>query len=1082
MYQPPVQAPGTQTTSSTPIVGGGTDRSSTRRDGSSYSAAQLLQLQKTVGNRAVTQMLKNQATVKQLKKDRSADPTPVAVLASPVAQRDGEEDTPSISNFGTQVLKDIFKNKILPEVGKSVAIKVIDGFMLLADALLISAIPNLDTLLKYVGACLNAFTKVTNFWSDLGPNVRAGLKFVMGVVLYKVDNFLTSYAPTKLQVKTLPSFEANAADDAEGTVMMQSVIKYLKIAEQFLDKASVMVRVGDYMKRRLGLIPEEAAPNQDEQADGQADAQEQQKPTGSTLDLKVIKLEMQDLSIARSKTDDNQKELGGLDAKSKVTIRLFGQEYTVDEIHARLGWDLSFAIDMTLQHKLIIGNSNFLIFDMENLYLEELTVGNRGLDKLEVSVAKFKVGSLLELQEITGGYQKGEGYHFGAGKIDLNLPAPFDTKLEASAQLQLDKDGAFQQLDVRDFTANENFTVQQALVTREHLRIVNAMYDLTPHGLPFKPTLDELQISKDKKINKIQGGVTVKDWSPLTGLTINGHAAIGYENLLYAQVDDANVRLDYKMFQGYGSIKHLRYDTDRNLEGEIDELTFTIGKFTFVATKVVINQDGSMSIAEAEVVLGGGKDKVASKDVDEVDGDKDGLKQSMGFDSISGGGGLSELAQVHLKAKNITIQDGKVNVGKYEKWVGPSKVMKISLFGGAVQGLLDQEKEKAAIAGQFKFPSDSGFWPIKVGATLPITPTPISLFMEVGIGGGVTAKAAGLIERDKSIAQEKVYDLKAMAELTAELTFSIGAGVKLGHEVLLALRAYLEASATLSAATRAAIAGKVKVNPDTKLVEQDPRNPVVFRYELEAELKAKLDFVIDLVAFLFYKKEIVRKNLGNWTLGKYRMAGSVGESDGKVTDEVTTPRHGAEDTTLGGAIPGQVKLPEEDLVKQMAKRKHDEGKGDQPYKSLYRTAHDKMSAEPELNEPTLAKVSDQLRPSAENQRDVPDVVDRIHASMSARRDGPNKSYLMSNEEWLQYSNNAARRSTVTLVDDALRAYHAEKNPRQKLVLLNQLRKIGNDYILDKNKSRWKMVFRLLLDTNQEEAYLREQIEAPSDQE
>lgn len=1071
MYQPPVQAPSTQNTNSTPIVGGGTDRASTRDGASSYSVAKLMQLQKTVGNRAVTQMLKNQATAKQLKKDQSADPTPFTVIASPVVQREGDEEELQVSNLGSQVLKEIFKKKILPEVGKQVLIKVIDAFMLYADTLLHSMFPSLKTLLKHTATCLSAFTKVTEFWSELGPNVRAGLKFVMGVVLYKVDNLLPSFVPKKM----LSTFEASAADDAEGNTTMQTVIGYLKTAEQFLGTANVMSRVGDFMKRRLGLVTDEAATEQDAQEDAQPD----ETPSGTNLDLKVIKLEMQDLSIVRSKTDDNQKELGGLDAKTKVTIRLFGQEYTVDEIHARLGWDLSFAIDMTLRNKLILGRSNFLIFDMENLVLEELTVGNRGLDTLVVSVAKFKVGSLLELAKISGGYKKGEGYQFGAGNIQLNLPAPFDTTLQAAAQLQLEKDGAFRQLDITNFKAGENFTVQQALVTREYLRIVNAMYDLTPYGMPFKPTLDEIQISKDKKIDRIQGGVTVKDWSPLTGLTINGHAAIGYENLLYAQVDDANVRLDYKMFQGYGSIKHLRYDTNRKLEGEIDELTFTIGKFTFAATKVDLNPDGSMSIAQAEVVLGGGKDKVAAKDVDEIGGDKEGLKKSMGFDAISGGGGLSELAQVHLKAKNITIRDGKVNVGEYEKWVGPSKVMKISLFGGAIQGLLDQEKEKAAIAGQFKFPSDSGFWPIKVGATLPISPTPISLFMEVGIGGGVSAKAAGLIERDKSIAQASVYNIKAMAELSAELTFSIGAGVKLGHEILLALRAYLEASATLAAATRAAIEGKVKLNPDTKMVEQDPSNPVIFRYELEAELKAKLDFVIDLVAFLFYKKELVRKNLGNWTLGSYRMAGSVGERDGKLTDEVTTPRRGADDTTLGGAIPGQVKLPEDDLVKQMAKRKHDEGNGDQPYKSLYRTAHDKMSAEPELNEPTLAKISEQLQPSAENQSDVPRVVDRIHTSMSARRDGPNKSYLMSNEEWLQYSNNAAMRRSVTLVDDALRAYHAEKNPRQKLVLLNQLREIGNQYILDKNKSRWKMVFRLLLDTNKEQEFLREQIDAAS---
>ncbi|ASS73670.1 hypothetical protein CIG75_00885 [Tumebacillus algifaecis] len=1065
MFQPPVQAPSTQNTNSTPLVGGGTDRTSPRREASSYSAAQLLQLQKTVGNRAVTQMLRNRMTAQQMQKD------PSAALASPVLQREGDEETESqISNLGTQVLQDILMNKILPEVGKQVLIKVIDGFMLYADTLIQSMLPDLTTLLKYTATCLSAFTKVTEFWNELGPNTRAGLKFVMGVVLHKVDNLLPSFVPKMM----LSTFEANAADDAEGSAMMQNVVYYLKTAEQYLGTVNVMSRVGDFMKWSLGLTPDTPSSEQDALENSQA----REKPTGTSLDLKVIKLEMQDLSIVRSKTDDNQKEMGGLDAKSKVTIRLFGQEYTVDEIHARLGWDLSFAIDMTLQNKLIIGHSSFLIFDMENLVLEELTVSDRGLNTLEVSLAKFKVGSLLELDKITGGYKKGKGYKFGAGNITLKLPEPFSTEIQTGAQLELEPDGAFRQLDVFEFKAG-NFSLEQALVTREYLRIVNAMYDLTPHGMPFKPTLDVLQISKDKKIQKIQGGVTVQDWSPLKGLTINGHAAIGYEDVLYAQVDNADVRLDYDIFQGYGSIKHLRYDTNRKLEGEINGITFSIGKFHFAATKVDINADGSMSIAEAQVVLGGGKDQIAAKDVDEIGGDKEGLKKSMGFDEISGGGGLSDLAQVHLKAKNITIRDGKVSVGEYEKWIGPSKVMKISLFGGGIQGLLDQEKEKAAIAGQFKFPSTSGFWPIKVGATLPISPTPISLFLEMGIGGGISAKAAGMIERDKSIAQESVYNIKALAELSAELTFSIGAGMKLGHEILLALRAYLEASATLSAATRAAIEGKVKLNPETKMVEQDSNNPVIFRYELEAELQAKLDFVIDLVAFLFYHKELYRRNLGNWTLGSYRMAGSVGERDGKLTDQVKTPHHGAEDMTLGGAIPGQVKLPEESLVKQIAKRKHEEGNGDQPYKSLYRTAHDKMSAEPELGEPTLANIREQLKPSAKDQRDVPQIVDRINTSMSARRDGPNKSYLMSNEEWLQYSNNAAMRRSVTLVDDALAAYHAEKNPQQKLVLLNRLREIGNKYILDRGKSRWKMVFRLLLDTNREEEFLREQIEATS---
>lgn len=1051
MHQPPVQVPNTQHANSNLTVGGGADRSSPSSYGvSSYSAAQLMKLQKTVGNRALAQMLKNQVTV---------------------LQRVDDEEEFQVSNLGTDALKEIFLKKILPEVTKKGLIKVIDAFMLYADTLIQSMVLDWKTLLKYTATCLSAFTKVTEFWSELGPNVRAGLKFIMGVALYKVDNLLPSFVPKKM----LSTFEASAADDAQSSETMQNVIYYLKTAEQFLGSANVMSRVGDFMKRRLGLVTDEAAPEQDAPEDVRA----AETQSGTSLDLKVIKLDMQDLSIVRSKTDDNQKEMGGLDAKSKVTIRLFDQEYTVDEIHARLGWDLSFAIDMTMRNKLIIGHSSFLIFDMENLVLEELTVGNRGLDTLVVSVGTFKVGSLLELDKIIGGYKKGEGYRFGAGHIQLNLPAPFDTTLQATAQLQLEKDGAFRQLDITNFKAGENFTVQQALVTREYLRIVNAMYDLTPYGMPFKPTLDEIQISKDKKIDKIQGGVIVKDWSPLTGLTINGHAAIGYENLLYVQLDDANVRLDYKMFQGYGSIKHLRYDTERNLNGEIDELTFTIGKFTFAATEVELHSDGSMLIAEAELVLGGGTDKVSAKDVDEIDGDKEGLKKSMGFDDISGGGGLSELAQVHLKAKNITIRDGKVNVGEYEKWVGPSKVMKISLFGGAVQGLLDQEKEKAAIAGQFKFPSTSGFWPIKVGATLPIPPTPISLFMEVGIGGGVSAKAAGLIERDQSITQASVYNIKALAELSAELTFSVGAGVKLGHEILLALRAYLQASATLSAATRAAIEGKVKLNPDTKMVEQDPSHPVIFRYELEAELKARLDFIVDLVAFLFYQKTLFRQNLGDWTLGSYRMAGSVGERDGKLTDEVTTPRRGADDPTLGGAIPGQIKLPEDDLVKQLAKRKHAEGNGDQPYKSLYRTAHDKMSAAPDLNESTLADIKEKLTPSAEKKSDVPIVVNRIHTSMSARREGPNKSYLMSNEEWLQYSSNAAMRKSVILVDDALRAYHAEKNPRQKLVLLERLREIGNQYILDKNKSRWKMVFRLLLDTNKEEIFLREQIETSS---
>ncbi|ASS73678.1 hypothetical protein CIG75_00925 [Tumebacillus algifaecis] len=1087
MFQPPTQAPGSQgpVSAQLPIrseqqTQDVTDRRSPKAGVGSLSAGQILQLQKTVGNRAVTQMLKQQVAQQQ-EKDSSSPQATDEMMATGGTARSLLED--EILDLGSTMFTNLKTDYLYPQLIKSGVKFLVESFMKATETFLAVDLNDPSSDVKKVFtlmlSALGTFRQLVNTWINLNPNLKAGIKYIVGVMIHKFDSYTSKY----LTKEFLPHFESFAADDVESAQWAQDFFYYFNIVESYVGYTDIIKNTTNMMLKWFGYQTTDQSEATTETTAETADAQSSAAPAskspaeGTSIDLKLIKLDLQKLTIAKTEdqTQHKDKKLGGLDSKSSVTVRLFGNEYKVDEIHARLNWNLELSVDVSFLDKTIVDHSSFLIFDIERLILNKLTVGNKGLDELVVSIGKFKAGSLLEIDQISGGYQKGKGYKFGVGAMNLHLPSPFDTSIKAGAELNLDPDGGFHSFEVNNFQVGKSLSMERALLNKEYLHIQELVFDLNKYNIPLKPVLKDLLVTKDKKIKSLQGGVSVQDLEVLEGLIISGEATVGYDGVFFIQVAGAKILLDQKFVSGYGAIKKLRYNTDRTLEGEIEELAFSVGVFSFAAQDVIINKDGSLSIAEAGVVLGK-QDKVSSADLDKMSqgGGKESLKRSLGAKEKSSS--FSSPVSVHLKAKGITIKDGNVEVQEYEKWIGPSKVYKISLFGGAIQGMVDQEEEKARIYGRFSFPKNLGFWPIKIGASMPIPPTPLSLFAEVGIGGGFTAQVAGEVAKDRSLPEESVYDVRALAQLDAFLNFSVGAGIQLGHDFLIAVKAYLQASAQINASTSAELSGRVRWNPDTQKLEQDKSKPVQLEYEIDAELTAKIEALLDFVAFVIFRKTLFSKTLGSWTLGKYHMSGVVGEKKGKLTDQIDTPnRKGSEEGTLGGAIPGKIKLPEKkvvddlvqghEIMKNLKEKTSDERK-------LYRAAHDLLSLEADLDQEKSQEVQERIRSVAKKPEKVDGLVDKAHKYISSRSDGERKSYLMTKEEWIEYSDLGSKRTSITVVDSLLETYHQEADPSKKLELLEELRKHLNKYLKEFGKGRKPMVMRLLIDTNKEEELLK----------
>ncbi|MFD2171011.1 hypothetical protein [Tumebacillus lipolyticus] len=1083
MFQPPVQTPSGQSATNAPIQGqserssqGMRERRAPSGGTAPLSAAHILQLQKTVGNRAVVQMLRKQEAMRQQQAQAAEQQAQTNAPAQMVVQREEEEEDNSLLALGSGIFQDLKSKYIVPELikyGKSLGV---DAFFKVVEIFITAMLESVPQCVKLMAQVLMSFRQLLDKWEQMNPNLKAGIKFMVGLAINKFDQFMASYWSTSV----LSNYESYAADDGEFPKTVEKCLELFQYVP-FVSYSDLLTSAKDYLKRAIGLETSSTPSSSDQQ--GQSNPKAQERVNGISVDLKLIKVDMQNLAISKSKPGDPDRR-GGLDLKSQVTFRFFGSEFKVDELHAHLDWDLKWSIDAAIEGLEIIDRYDFLFFEIEKLYLMHLNVGNKGLNALEVALGKFKAGDLLEVNEVFGSYHKGKGFLFEAGMIDLRLPSPFDSKIQSSASLMLDEDGAFKQVKLENFQVGKKVKMKEGTLTPDYLHIQELEYNFGSGSKQLTPKLYDLLITKDKEIQSVRGGVEIKDWEVFDGLVVDGAAYVGYEKQFYLGVQGAKVRLDKGLVHGYGAIKRLQYNEDRTFEGEIDRLAFSLGVFALDAEGVKIEKDGSLWIDEAEVVLGK-QDEVSSKDMEAMSqgGGKDSLMSSLGVPKKSGG--FSSLASVHLKAHGVRIKDGKYEVTKYEKWIGPSKVYKVSLFGGAVQGMIDQEKKKANLSGQVELPKSSAFWPLKFGASLPVPPTPLSLFVEVGIGGGIKAMIAGEIAQDQEHPDESLYNVAGLAYLEGNLKFSVGAGVKIGTEFLLALRAYLEASATLRAAARAELKGQVRLNPDKDRIEQDERKKLSFTYDLEGELTAKIEALVDFVAFLVYQKKLYSKTLGSWTLGHYRMSGEVGEEGGRLKDEIKTPQAGSGvGDTLGGALSSPIKLPEDQAMEQLMHWNDPinslQGKEKLPNDPhlLYRTAHGLLSKETDLDQRKIEQVKEQLKQVAAQPRTVDAIVREAADSILDRRGRKLTSHLMTKEEWIRYSTVDALigvkdRVSIKEVDKLLDSYHSKSDALQKKEVLLDLRDELNKYLLMKGKSRKQMALKLLMEIDKEAKLLGE---------
>ncbi|KEO83971.1 hypothetical protein [Tumebacillus flagellatus] len=1079
MFQPPTQASSTQGPLAAPLQPG-TEPPARKQANSmgavgSLSSARILQLQKTIGNRAVAQMLQQQRAA-QLNKSKGKS-----------AEQDKEQDKEQDPEFNLthEMFKHLANNLMAPDVAKP----IIESFIKLVLGIIGNQLTamggNVVAAIKIVLAVLASFREAVNFWQDLNPNVRAVLKYGIGVVLYKFDEYMGKYVK---QTEVHQSFETYAADDNESPEWVKSFSHYFNIVEKSVGYADGVKRATNWVYAYLTSGTKESTPEPGDTAKSLAPIDKQpnnnppknKQPKSRTVDLKLIKLDLQDLTIAKTEKDEDDpkkiEKLGGLDSKSAVTLRLFGKEYRVDEIHARLDWGMNFAIDATFNNKKIVDRSDFLIFQLENLILNQLTVGNKGLETLEIGIGKFKAGDLLSLADAKGRYQKGEGYNFEAGQVALNFPSPFETSISAGVELQLGPNGDFEKLVISSFQAG-NFTWKSAEVNNAHLEVKDVKYNLQEtYGIPLILQVNKLLINEQKQVEKFETGVEVEKWEVLKGLTVKGALLAGYDGRLYLRAAGAMIALDKGIVHGYGAIEELTYDEDKTVTGKMSQLSFSIGMFALDAENVVINKDGSVSIKKARGIIGKQED-TSSSELDKVlkPEDKEQLQERMQGEKNKRNSG----PMIGVEAEDILIQDGEFTYKKWQTKTSLGDVYKLSLFGGSVKGMIDKKEGKASLYGKVDFPKKGGLWPLEIGATLPLPPTPISLFVNAEIDGGISATVNGDVSKVKSAANDPVYNINARASLDASLIFSLGAGVKLGHEVLLALRAYLKASAILKASTSASVEGQVRLDEKSGTLVQDDAKPVQFRYQFDAELKAQIQAIVDLVAFLVYKKKLYSKTLVEWTLGTYHMEGTVGERKGEMVNAVETPKKGGgQDETLGGAVPGKIKPPDDKLVNELmyedelANVKQSDVKDDQ---LLYRVAHTQLSKCDEITDEKILEVNKQLRSVADPT--VPDdmiakLVGQAEAFINERRK-KFKSLLMTKEEWVQYSYTKDKRVTILPVDKELYNYHRAQRVDEKKKILLKLRALLHEYCQGSFKSRKSMAKRLWLDTFKEERRLHQ---------
>lgn len=793
------------------------------------------------------------------------------------------------------------------------------------------------------------------------------------------------------------------------------------------------------------------------------------KPKVSKVKAGPLEIGLEQLKIAKS-SDDLK---GGLEAGFYASMSMFGKTASIgkgdENAKARLDWDGNFSVDYNCEKspkKIVPGFDLFSLFSMDGIFLERLIVSNTGLVMLTAKIGSLNFGDYLTAENLKGHYDK-NGFMFSVDPITLALPEPIDLTGKASIDLATDPKGAFKSLLVTNATVG-SFKLQEAFLdkTGPTFKLLNMGYELPSPLDSFEAMLMLLEMNSSGII-AAKGGLKVTDWSPVEGFTVSGAAVISLlDGKWGAGLEDVTAALKKGPVEGSAVMPKLGilFKSTPEVTGKLEALNFVVGPLSFLAENATLDNTG-LSIAVAGLVFSPGESEARDK-ITELD-------QSGSLSWLSS---LPMSGALQILAKDITLKKGEgLKVGSYDASV-KIPALSLSLFGGLLRGAINPEAGTASLAGKVVFPPSPKFWP-SFGVSMPLHPTPLLIFVEAGLDGGILAELKVDLKKPQTPADYS-YEGKLSGNVKSNLDAYLRGGVKLGTEWIAALRAYLEARAGVTANGSVTSTFKLGTNSDGQ-VGEIPTKPKRERpsvdFDFNAGIQAGVSFKVDFKTFITASRELYKYNLKTWDLGSANIKGHLGEKDGKYQLEMEKPEPKADPASMGGALNKDISVPDNFLQPLSPREALANIKGKIPTRTLYRLIHDVKDPANHISEPEQLNLMETIKSRAKSLKDFTEASGAVGTHLEART-GDNMTYIMKYPEWERYSTTKgvigdSARKSIRTIDDLIKAYHGLTNTSLKKAKLLQLKEAVTQYLRQSGVSRKPMVTTLWSQISQEEKHL-----------
>jgi hypothetical protein len=198
-------------------------------------------------------------------------------------------------------------------------------------------------------------------------------------------------------------------------------------------------------------------------------------------------------------------------------------------------------------------------------------------------------------------------------------------------------------------------------------------------------------------------------------------------------------------------------------------------------------------------------------------------------------------------------------------------------------------------------------WPINVSVDFPIAPGAFVGFA-FKFGGGFGVKILGEINYDKSA---KKFSFSGGPEINGQLSLEIAVQAGAGHPLILSIQAFVAAKLEANAKGNLTLIGDA-----VKESEAFNFGPILAKYDIGAELLAKLKLGISATAFIVFNKEIYSVDIAEWDLGKAEKSGTLGLSNGEKGEGTSTGLLGDRNTALA-SIKSPFELKKSNYLKNL---------------------------------------------------------------------------------------------------------------------------------------------------------------------